>query len=89
MSQFDEFIENTEFEFRFDAVDHTLICCLDIVKTCVFQCQNRYVESDDEHVDIYEMSHDLSTSLLPSYVAFRSQDSKSLVNVQYSSTFNG
>lgn len=81
MRQLDELVEDAEFELEFDAVDHALVGCLDVIETRVFEGEDRDVEGYDEDVDVDEVGHDLSTRL-PANVAFGSQDADGLVDVQ-------
>lgn len=56
----DEFGEDAEFEFEFDAVDHTLECDFDLIHTEVFDGEETCIEDDDGDVDGDELPHEFS-----------------------------
>ena len=81
MGEFDESVENTEFEFQFYTVRKGLIDGLDIVQTSVLESEYRNIESDNDGVDVDEMSESAPGSSA-SNVPLRLHDLDCLVDVQ-------
>lgn len=44
-------VENAELEFEFHTVHKPLVDCLDVIKTRVFEPEDRHVEEDDDDIN--------------------------------------